>query len=339
MGKTVADIAQEFNLSITTVRFIIGGNAQRYRISAKTEKKVKDYIEKHGLIVNHAARSLKLKKTETLGIIIPRLSNPFFARLIETFEAHCRSLGYQLIFSCSQNNDKEEANLIRMMLSRGVDGLFIACNSKESQQYAIQSVSKPIVFIDRDFGIGKLNSVITDNFGGGYQLAQAILKDNEHELIVFIGDESLPTIASRLAGIEKYCSEHLKKSFKVIKLKGNSAEYGQKGMQTYLKKNSLPRCMVTSSLNILEGCLYAAKNAKLVFNERAIFGTFDYHPMLEFLNNELWIVEQNRQELVQVAFEMMMNMLQSNQDEDISSTLQNNKTFSSNPCLINLNHK
>jgi LacI family fructose operon transcriptional repressor len=58
------------------VRLVLGGKAEQYRISAKTQR-INDYIAENGLVVNHIARSLKLNKTETLGLVIPRLSNLF----------------------------------------------------------------------------------------------------------------------------------------------------------------------------------------------------------------------------------------------------------------------
>ena len=330
MGKTVQEIAEACEVSITTVRFIVNGNADKYRIGKETQQRVAQYIAEHGLRVNHAARSLKLNKTETLGIIIPRLSNPFFARLIETFEAHCRDKGYQLIFSCAQNSDQKEADLIKMMLSRGIDGLFIACNSRQSQQYAIKKVNKPIVFIDRNFDTDSISSVITDNFMGGYQLAKVMIKQSQHELVVFVGADTLPTIASRLQGINSYCLTHAKKPPQVIKLKGNTADHGQKGMAYYLQTNHLPRCMITSSLNILEGCVYEAKKNQLQFDQHALLGTFDYHPMLAFLNNPLWVVEQNQQALVQAALEQMMGALQAPQVAHQQICIA--------PHLIKLNH-
>lgn len=77
MAKTVEQVAKALDISITTVRLVLGGKAEQYRISAKTQQRINDYIAENGLVVNHIARSLKLNKTETLGLVIPRLSNLF----------------------------------------------------------------------------------------------------------------------------------------------------------------------------------------------------------------------------------------------------------------------
>lgn len=80
MAKTIEQIANALDLSITTVRLVLNGKAERYRISVKTQEKIADYVNEYGYTVNHTARSLKLNKTETFGLVIPRLSNPFSPR-------------------------------------------------------------------------------------------------------------------------------------------------------------------------------------------------------------------------------------------------------------------
>ncbi|NAS61423.1 hypothetical protein CVE36_04715, partial [Pseudomonas syringae pv. actinidiae] len=79
--KTVEQIASALKLSVTTVRLVLNGKAEQYRISAKTQQRIHQYVTEYGYTVNHVARSLKLNKTETLGLIVPRLSNLFFSTL------------------------------------------------------------------------------------------------------------------------------------------------------------------------------------------------------------------------------------------------------------------
>lgn len=83
MAKTVEQIASDLNLSVTTVRLVLNGKAEQYRISVKTQTRINEYVERYGYIINHSARSLKLNKTDTLGLIVPNISNVFFATLAE----------------------------------------------------------------------------------------------------------------------------------------------------------------------------------------------------------------------------------------------------------------
>jgi LacI family fructose operon transcriptional repressor len=99
MAKTVEQIAKDLNLSVTTVRLVLGGKAEQYRISVKTQARINEHVERYGYTLNHSARSLKLNKTETLGLIVPNISNVFFATLAEKLELRCRRSGYQLMIS------------------------------------------------------------------------------------------------------------------------------------------------------------------------------------------------------------------------------------------------
>ena len=101
MAKTVEQIASDLNLSVTTVRLVLNGKAEQYRISVKTQTRINEYVERYGYIINHSARSLKLNKTDTLGLIVPNISNVFFATLAEKLEQRCRRSGYQLTISCT----------------------------------------------------------------------------------------------------------------------------------------------------------------------------------------------------------------------------------------------
>ena len=74
MAKTVEQIASDLNLSVTTVRLVLNGKAEQYRISVKTQTRINEYVERYGYIINHSARSLKLNKTDTLGLIVPNIS-------------------------------------------------------------------------------------------------------------------------------------------------------------------------------------------------------------------------------------------------------------------------
>jgi DNA-binding LacI/PurR family transcriptional regulator len=77
--RTVAEIARETGLSVTTVRLIANGQAGKYRISEATARIVEEQIRRYGFVVNHAARSLKLRRTDTIGLVAPELTNRVFS--------------------------------------------------------------------------------------------------------------------------------------------------------------------------------------------------------------------------------------------------------------------
>ncbi len=107
MAITIEQIAKELGVSITTVKLVHNGKADKYRISKKTQERVLEFIDKNGIIVNQTARSLKLKKSNTIGLIVPSVTNVFFSSLIEQFERAMSKRGYQLITVSSEDNQNK----------------------------------------------------------------------------------------------------------------------------------------------------------------------------------------------------------------------------------------
>jgi LacI family fructose operon transcriptional repressor len=200
MAKTVEQIAKDLNLSVTTVRLVLGGKAEQYRISVKTQARINEHVERYGYTLNHSARSLKLNKTETLGLIVPNISNVFFATLAEKLELRCRRSGYQLMISCTYNDVDYENKLVRALIARNVDGLFIVPSTLENQQHHLRQIQKPLVLLDRDFGFTRNALVESHNEAGGDELARSMLEVCDTPLWFLVGDTALPSITDRLNG-------------------------------------------------------------------------------------------------------------------------------------------
>jgi len=83
VGLTLKELAEKIGVSRTTVSRVMAGHAQKYRISEKTVNKVKEAADKYGLAPNQVAQNLRLQKTDTICLLIPDISNPFFANLAQ----------------------------------------------------------------------------------------------------------------------------------------------------------------------------------------------------------------------------------------------------------------
>ena len=317
MAKSVEEIANDLGISITTVRLVLNGNADKYRISQKTQKKINDYIALHGYVLNYAARSLKLNKTELLGLIIPRLSNPYFSHLAERLELKCLEAGYQLMTCCTYSDAKREMKLVESLLSRNVDGLFIAPASLKAQEHHLSLSTKPVIIIDRDYGSNDASVVISDNAAASEKLTAEMIKHSATPYLVLAGDDTQPSIKERIRGYRNaMAAAGLKTSKEGILNEGhNSIEDGQKIMIRYLDKNGkLPESFITSSLPMLEGALNVISERYGFIPADLNIGTFDSHPMLKFLPNQIWIARQNEEMIVNHAFEAMLQSLSGNKE-------------------------
>jgi len=122
---SLKSIAAELGISVSVVSRVLSGKARQYRISEKTEKRVQDEADRLGFSPNLIASSLRLKKTHTIGLIIPDISNNFFSSVARFVTIEARKRGYSIILCDSQGNDQTEIEAIRLLQSRSVDGLII----------------------------------------------------------------------------------------------------------------------------------------------------------------------------------------------------------------------
>lgn len=311
MAKTVEQIATDLNLSVTTVRLVLSGKAVQYRISLKTQARINEHVERYGYTINHSARSLKLNKTETLGLIVPCISNVFFATLAEKLELRCRKSGYQLMISCTYNDVDYENKLVKALIARNVDGLFITPSTLENQQHHLRQVKKPLVLLDRDFKFTDNALVESDNFAGAVTLTESMLDAGKTPLWFLVGDAALPSIHDRLQGyLHALQLRQMKEQIWVEEAHDNTPAGGGELMQRIIAREGVPQAFIASSLPMLEGAIKAIREHCGNIPHAINIGTFDEHPMLGFLSNNVWSMQQDEAAWAEKSFELMQQAIE-----------------------------
>ena len=311
MPKTVAEIARETGLSVTTVRLIASGQAGKYRISDATAKIVEEQIQRYGVMVNHAARSLKLRRTDTIGLVVPELSNAFFARLMSGLEELCRGNGLVLLTSSTNEDPDLEDRAIHSLWARGVDGLIVApCRTPDYGRLFAKSTKMPIVVVDRAYPDSRYPSVVSDNVEAGLALTRAVLATGGPLTAFLCGQPELPTIAGRIRGFSAACQELGIADWEALILRTaeNSVGAGRTLMGQLLERGSHPASFICSSLMVLEGATQRLKEQIGHIPPEVVMGTFDDQESLDFLPNRVFSARQNEAELASRAFARLTQM-------------------------------
>lgn len=310
MAKTAEEISKATGFSITTIRFVLNGQAEKYRISTATQQRINDYIAIHGYSVNHAARSLKLKRSDTIGLVVPDLDNAFFAGLMAALEILCRKRNLLLLTVSSHDDAQLENRAISTLLARGVDGLVIApCQVVSLPQLLKNKARASVVMFDRDFSPSIFPTVISDNFQGGLEMTRRMLKESADPCYFLCGDSDLPSIQDRVRGFSAaYQERGIADSEKLILLETeNTPAAGKRLMQSLIDgTQSPPRSFMCSSLKMLEGALQQIKTQMGVIDKDILIGTFDDHAMLDFLPNRVLSIKQNEAALAERVFERLI---------------------------------
>ncbi|MEM9822275.1 MAG: LacI family DNA-binding transcriptional regulator [Bacteroidota bacterium] len=197
------DIAKDLNVSKTTVSLVLNDKGDANKISKETQQKIKDYVKEHNYVPNQLARGLSRGKSETIGLIIPNISDIFYAKIASCVERKAKELGYTVVFSSSSEDPLKEADLIRSMLNRQVDGLIIASTQQNQQEMeALKKMDFPFVLIDRHYPEIQTDHVVVDNFKGTKALTEHLLKLGRRKIGLVTLAPGLEAIRQRMLGYQ-----------------------------------------------------------------------------------------------------------------------------------------
>ena len=200
MATTLKDLAAYCNLHPSTISRVLRGKAN-LRISEETQKKVFEAAKILHYQPNQIARTLRLKKSNTIGLIVPDISNPFFSRIAHKIDNLVYDAGYMLIVVSTDENQDKEYHFVEEMISRGVDGLMIIPVQNDDHHIReLLNEKLPLVLIDRDFETFKANIIVSDNREASYSAVKHLYKLGHKRIAVLSGRRNLYSIKKRIQG-------------------------------------------------------------------------------------------------------------------------------------------
>lgn len=200
---TLEDIATELGISTMTVSRAIN---DRPNVDKKTKERVLRVARKLGYIRNDIARSLMLKKSETIGVIVPEITHSFFPEVIRGIEEVTYSSGYHLILAHTAENGDRERSAIHTLIAKRVDGLLIStAQSPETRRDYLQAtrMGTPIVFFDRVVGDIGASCVSIDDEECTAKITQHLIDHGYRRIAHLSGPPNVSIGSARLKGFKK----------------------------------------------------------------------------------------------------------------------------------------
>lgn len=313
MATTLKDVAAYVGVHPSTVSRVLHGK-ENLKISAKTNERILKAVKELNYIPDFTARTLRLKKSFTIGLIVPDILNPYFARIARRIE----QLGFEkkyTVIVCNTDEDQEKEILfLNQLISRGVDGIILA-PVQESKEHIISLIEKktPLVLIDRIFDDLEINAVISDNSNSVIN-AMDHLVELGHKNIAFLkGQANIYTIKKRLMGYLKALKKYklpVNKNF--IVGKGFEFDDGYKATLELLKLPKLPTAIISSGGDLVTlGAIKAIVEKGLSIPEDiSLIAFFDsYYP--PFLATPLTTISHFRKQIGEKAFDLLLKQIES----------------------------
>ncbi|MCL7745607.1 LacI family DNA-binding transcriptional regulator [Halalkalibacter alkaliphilus] len=191
MKTTIYDVAKEAGVSIATVSNVINNNG---RVGEKTRQKVLKTMAQLEYSPSVVASALTGKKTNTVGLLIPDISNPFFADIARSIEDRGNELGISVIICSTDNLEEKEKKYISLLIRKSVDGFILASGVKSLDLLEeVMEKKIPVALIANDIPSLPITTVTIDDFKGGYIGTKHLLSLN-HTKIAMIAEHAWSNI-------------------------------------------------------------------------------------------------------------------------------------------------
>jgi LacI family transcriptional regulator len=197
--STIKDVAAHAGVSFTTVSHVLNGTR---RVSDDARERVARAVDALGYRPSAVARALKTSETHILGVLVPNITNPFFAELTRGIEDTCRQTGYA-VFLCNSDDDPErQGRYLQTLLGRRVDGLILAAaaGAASSLVRGMQGARMPTVVVDRQVEGLHADLVGSDHIGGAQLAVEHLIGLGHRRIACLSGPSAFAVSRARVEG-------------------------------------------------------------------------------------------------------------------------------------------
>lgn len=218
---TIKDIADAVGVSTSLVSFVMNKKEKRYRVSEEMTQKILKAAKELNYQPNNAARSLRMGRTRTIGVIVSDISNPFFADIARHVEDHAYKYNYTVIFGSSDENVDKLDRLVSVMVNKGVDGLIIVpCDGCKKVVDRLVATSLPVVLLDRVVDNHEISHVVLNNRKATSIAVDHLVANGCVNIDMMSYDLSLSNIRERESGYLSTMEQHgLGRNTRIHKIK------------------------------------------------------------------------------------------------------------------------
>jgi len=296
---TIREVAGESGFSVTTVSMVLNNGAGVDRISQRTRNRIWEVARQLGYRPNLHARSLRSNRSQTLGVMVFDLTDPYCTQILRGIQNHIRPSGLFPIVTDLQDDRSQFQTCLDMLLGRRVEGIISIANplyldSKLLSEFSDRNI--PAVVIGRELSNVPVSSVVVDN-AAGTRLAIQHLYDLGHSKMAFIkGPDILVDSIQRWQGLESFAAEvdlELDPEL-IVQIKGRNSTFREAYELTeeLLRRRSRFTALITfDDLSACAAIRALSKAGERVPEDCSVVG-FDDIPSAAFYNPPLTTIQQ-----------------------------------------------
>ncbi|MGO9480754.1 MAG: LacI family DNA-binding transcriptional regulator [Candidatus Kryptoniota bacterium] len=312
---TLNDIAKRLNLSRVTVSKVLRGHPD---ISRETAKKVKRVAEEMGYTPNFAARNLSSRKSNTIGVVVPKIAHFFFSSVIESIYDTAFLNNYDIALTVSQEDSEREKKHIETLLAMRVDGLIVSISQKTRDKSIFRKVLSrgvPLVFMDRVLEIRDTSQVTVDDRGGAFNAIEMAIKNGYRKIAYLGGPKEINISQERYAGFAEAMKLHgLPIDPNWVVFGGFGEDNGYDGFMKFYRSGSMPEFIFAVTSPVAFGIYSAASDVGMKIPDDIDLICFGNSALGRFIKPELSYVNQPTDILGKTAVEFTLEHIREYED-------------------------
>lgn len=316
----LSDIAERLNVSTVTVSKALRNHPD---ISPATKKRIIDTSEEMGYTPNFMARNLSSKKSNTIGIVVPKVAHFFFGAIIESIYDLAFENNYEIILTVSRENSEREKKHIQTLLSMRVDGIIVSI-SQETKDYTIFNTLKergvPAVFIDRIPNLSGIDTVSYDDMGGAFKAIEHAIKLGYRNIGHFAGYSEINIGQQRYMGFEEAMNKHnIRVNPDWVCHGGFGEQAGYNSFMKLYRENNLPELIFCVTYPVALGVYKAAYEVNYKIPDDIDVICFGDAEVQKFLSPPLSCVTQDTNLIAEKALEILFHKISKPEDKTSQS--------------------
>lgn len=329
-GTTIKDVAYKAGVSIATVSHVV--NDTRY-VSDELKQRVFAAMEQLNYHPNSLARSLRVGQTNTIGLISPDNSNPFFAEISRLIESEGFNNGYSVILCNTDDNPAKEAKYVDVLIAKQVDGvIFMSAGESVESLQRLWNQNIPVVVTDREVPNVLADMVLVDNQKGGYQVTKYLISLGHSQIACITGPSRARSSAQRVRGFDQAMADA---GLTVNPVYINDGDFRSKSselsMNRLLALKAPPTAVFACNDLMAIGAIRSARNHGLRVPEDISIAGFDDISYCQAVHPSLTTVSQPYAEMAKIATDLLIQRI-SEQHEN--NRVKEFKRFVLDPKLV-----
>ena len=309
MKETLSSIAERLGCSATTISRVLSGKAEKYRISEATVKAVLREARRCNYTPSATAQILRTKKSNTIGLLLPSVSNPYFADMASVIISELSDSNFTTIVVDTMESEQKLNESARSLISRQVDGLIAVPCGENGEEMEMLSSHTPLVLIDRYYKNTSLPFVTTNNYQGGLDATKHLLSRGHSRITCIQGVQSSMPNKERVRG---YCRAMEEAGLaENINIVGNefSVQNGYLEAKLLMSREIRPTAIFALSNTILLGALKAIREAGLSIPQDVALISFDNNLYMDYMTPSITRISQPVEDMSKLAVKILLDKL------------------------------